>query len=122
MGIPPFTIRSLQPQSRRTRALTYPVLRSRPVIARLLFVLIFSLPLFADSKNPADYPLRLHIFHASGTTFFHNRVPEEVRGDGRANLFEYGEPRAVDFSFVCPQKVQPSFGFETYPAKWKKKP
>jgi hypothetical protein len=43
-----------------------------------------------------------------------------VRGDGLANLFENGEPRGLDFSFVCSQRIKPSFGFETYPAKWKK--
>lgn len=90
--------------------------------SRLLCLLFFfCLPLFADSKNPADYPLRFHIFNVGGTTFYHNRVAEEVKGDGRANLFENGEPRAVDFSFDCGQKIRSSFGYETYPARWKNK-
>lgn len=92
-------------------------------ISRLLCLFALALvavPLLAESKNVADYPLRLHIFGVTGTTFYHNRYPEETRGDGRANLFENGEPRGLDFSFDCEHKIKPSFGFETYPAKWKK--
>jgi hypothetical protein len=74
----------------------------------------------AESKNPADYPLRVHIFGRSQTTFYHNRYAEEAKGDGRANLFENGEARGVDFSFDCSEKLRASFGYETYPAKWKK--
>ena len=74
----------------------------------------------ADSKNIADYPLRIHIFGRNQTTFYHNRWADEAKGDGRANLFQNGEARAVDFSFDCSQKIRASFGFETYPAKWKK--
>ena len=92
-------------------------------ISRMLCLLIaffVAIPLCAESKNPADYPLRLHIFVSNEVTFYHNRSVDETRGDGRANLFENGEPRGVDFSFDCDKKVKPSFGFETYPAKWKK--
>jgi hypothetical protein len=86
----------------------------------LPIVLLAAVSLSGDSKNPADYPLRIHIFNRSETTFYHNRYPEEAKGEGRGNLFENGEPRGVDFSFACSEKVKPSFGFETYPAKWKK--
>jgi hypothetical protein len=86
-----------------------------------LFVLVLgAISLSAESKNPSDYPLRIHIFSRSETTFYHNRFPDEARGEGRANLFENSEPRALDFSYDCSQKLKPSFGFETYPAKWKK--
>jgi hypothetical protein len=80
-----------------------------------------AIPVCGESKNPADYPLRVQILTTSEVTFYHNRYPDESKGDGRANLFENGEPRGVDFSFDCTQKIKPSFGFETYPAKWKKK-
>ncbi len=86
----------------------------------LIVVLTAAVAVCGDSKNPADYPLRLHIFTRGQATFYHNRVADESKGEGRANLFENGEPRGVDFSFDCAEKVQPSFGFETYPAKWKK--
>jgi len=88
--------------------------------ASCLWILAVAAPVFADSKNPAEYPLRLHIYTTSEVTFYHNRFPDETKGDGRANLFESGEPRGVDFSFDCAQKIKPSFGYETYPAKWKK--
>jgi hypothetical protein len=74
----------------------------------------------AESKNPADYPLRLHIFGRSQTTFYHWRSADEAQGDGRANLFENGEARGVDFNYRCDYKLRPSFGYETYPARWKK--
>jgi hypothetical protein len=88
----------------------------------LFFCCLFitSAPLIAESKNPADYPLRVHIFGRDQTTFYHNRNAEESKGEGRANVFENSEVRGVDFSFVCSEKLKASFGYETYPAKWKK--
>lgn len=74
----------------------------------------------AESKNPADYPLRIHVFRRSETTFYVHRATDEVKGEGRANLFENGEPKGVDFQFDCDQKLQTSSGAETFPARWKK--
>jgi hypothetical protein len=74
----------------------------------------------AESKNPADYPLRLHIFGRSETTFYYRRTEDEAKGDGRANLYENSEARGLDFNYQCGYKVRPSFGYETYPARWKK--
>lgn len=74
----------------------------------------------AESKNPADYPLRLHIFGRNQTTWYHNRYAEESKGEGRADLYENSDVRGIDFSFDCSQKLRASFGFETYPARWKK--
>jgi hypothetical protein len=74
----------------------------------------------AESHNPADYPLRIHIYRRNETTFYHNRQTEEAKGEGRANLFEGGEPKGVDFQFECDTKLQTSSGFETFPARWKK--
>lgn len=76
--------------------------------------------LSAASRNPADYPLRIHIFGRSQTTFYQWRDVQEAKGDGRANLFESGEARAVNFNYDCSDKLRASFGYETYPAKWKK--
>ena len=92
--------------------------KSRVVV--VLILLILTVPGIADSKDPADYPLRIHIFNLNQTTFFRNRAVDEARGEGRANLFENGEARGIDFSYDCLEKIHPSFGFETYPAKWKK--
>ena len=47
-------------------------------------------------------------------------MAEEAKGDGRANLFEGGEPKGVDFEFACSEKLKTSSGYETFPAKWKK--
>ena len=85
-----------------------------------LCLLLVPSALAGESKNPADYPLRIHIFNRSETTFYHHRQEEEAKGEGRANLFQNGEPHGVDFSFECSEKLKSSFGFETYPAKWKK--
>jgi hypothetical protein len=94
-------------------------------VAKLLSVCLFasvfaSIPLHAESKNPADYPLRVHILGKNQTTFYHNRYAEEAKGEGRANLFENSEAHGVDFTFDCSEKLKASFGFESYPAKWKK--
>jgi hypothetical protein len=74
----------------------------------------------AESHNPADYPLRIHIFQRNETNFFHNRQQEEAKGQGRANLFEGGIPKGIDFQFECDTRLQTSSGYETFPARWKK--
>jgi hypothetical protein len=74
----------------------------------------------AESKNPVDYPLRVHIFGRSETAFYHDRFAEDFKGDGRGNLFQNSEARGIDFSFDCSEKLRASFGYETYPARWKK--
>jgi hypothetical protein len=88
----------------------------------LLFTsfIAFAPPMHAASKNPADYPLRIHVFRRNETTFYHNHALDEVKGEGRANLFENSEPKGIDFQYDCWQKLETSSGFETYPAKWKK--
>ena len=73
--------------------------------------------LIAESHNPADYPLRVHIFGRNQTTFYHYRQADEAKGEGRANLFENGEAKGMDFSFECDHRLQTSSGFETFPAK-----
>jgi hypothetical protein len=90
------------------------------IYIRSLFVLVVACGLQADSRNPADYPLRIHVFRRAETTFYHQRVAEETKGEGRANLFENGEPRGLDFEFDCGKKLKTSSGFETFPAKWRK--
>jgi hypothetical protein len=74
----------------------------------------------AQSNKLAGYPLRVHVFGRNQTTFYHRRITEEAKGEGRANLFENGQPRGMDFQFNCPNRLQTSSGFETFPARWKK--
>lgn len=92
------------------------------VLRALLAASLMAVPVLAcaESHNPADYPLRLHIFGRNQTTWYQNRQAEEAKGEGRANLFENGEPRGMDFQFECDTRLQVSSGFETFPAKWKK--
>jgi hypothetical protein len=90
-------------------------------VAKVLCLCLFvSIALHAESKNPADYPLRVHILGRNETTFYHYRYAEEAKGEGRANIFENSQAHGVDFTFDCSEKLKASFGFETYPAKWKK--
>ena len=89
----------------------------------LVFALLASMPGFA-AKNPADYPLRVHIF--SHNSFSHYagyagiRTLNDVDGEGRANLYENSQPRGFDFQFNCEERLMNSMGYETYPARWKK--
>jgi hypothetical protein len=84
-----------------------------------LAFLALAMPAVPGNKNLADYPLRIHIFRRTETTFYHNRVTEDAKGEGRANLFESGQARAVDFQFNCAKQLPTSSGFETFPARWK---
>jgi hypothetical protein len=97
-------------------------MRVSKLMAASLFVagMMMSTMLLAESKNPADYPLRLHIFGRNQTTFYHWRSEDEAKGDGRADLYENGEARGVDFNYECGYELRTSFGYETYPARWKK--
>jgi hypothetical protein len=87
----------------------------------LCFCLLLAAPaLYADSKDPAEYPLRVHIFSHGGVDFYHHEYMDEAKGEGRADLFENSVPHGIDYTFECDQKLKASFGYETYPAKWKK--
>jgi hypothetical protein len=83
-------------------------------------IVSFASVVHGESHNPADYPLRIHIYRRTETTFYQNRQTEEAKGEGRANLFEGGEPKGLDFQFECDTRLQTSSGFETFPAKWRK--
>jgi len=93
------------------------------VLVALIFVLWMPMRGFA-TKNPADYPLRVHIF--GHNTFSHYsgyggvRSLNDVDGEGRANLYENSEPRGFDFKYVCAERLMDSMGYDTYPARWKK--
>ena len=76
------------------------------------------------SHNPADYPLRVNIFHHSSYSHYYGpsgiRSLNDVDGEGRANLFENGEPRGFDFRYNCSNRMMNSAGEETFRARWKK--
>ncbi len=64
----------------------------RRVSALVIFASLawFAPAIHAESHNPTDYPLRIHIYRRNETTFYQNRQAEEAKGEGRANLFEGG--------------------------------
>jgi hypothetical protein len=62
----------------------------------------------------------VHIFQVSQHSHYAAGSLNYVDGEGRANLYENGEPRGLDFGYRCGQRLQISAGYETYPAKWKK--
>lgn len=82
--------------------------------------LLCSTAVFAGGRNTADYPLRVHIFQLSEHSHYRLRMLDYVDGEGRANLYENGQPRAFDYSFRCSDRLMTSSGYETYPARWKK--
>lgn len=70
--------------------------------------------------NVADYPLRVHIFAHNSHSHYYRQVLETVDGEGRANLYENGEPRGFEYSYRCGERLRNSSGFETFPARWRK--
>lgn len=94
----------------------------------LLATLSAALPVaaaHAGTANPADYPLRVHIFQFNAHSHYY-RVGgvisslDSVDGEGRANLYEDSQPRGFDFSYSCNRRLMVSEGYETYLARWKK--
>jgi hypothetical protein len=81
----------------------------------------------AAGPDLADYPLRIRIVHYN----FHRPdmheskaevegMPDMIDGEGHADLFENGEPRAFEFTNSCVEPLYVSFGYETLDARWKK--
>jgi hypothetical protein len=91
----------------------------RPTVAVLALTLCSSIAL-SESHKIQDYPLRIHILHFHGHEHRTHGLVQSYEGDGRANLFENGEPKGLDFTFTCAEHFMTSSGYETYPAKWKK--
>jgi hypothetical protein len=83
--------------------------------------LLLSSPALAGGHKPADFPLRVHIFRHNSHSHYCNHVLDGVDGEGRANLFESGEPRGFDYAYRCGDRLMNSPGYETYMARWKKK-
>jgi hypothetical protein len=74
----------------------------------------------AGGHNAADYPLRVHINQENGVSHYYGQSLEMVDGEGRANLFENGNPLGFDFNYRCGERLRGSAGHETYLARWKK--
>ena len=76
--------------------------------------------LMGESKSSADYPLRIRIYSKDAVNAYFYTTVQEQKGEGRSNLFEGDDVHGVDFNYSCSEKLPNSFGYETYPAKWKK--
>lgn len=90
-----------------------------PVTLAAAFLLVSSTAR-AGGHNPADYPLRVHIFQNDGHSHYMQRSLDYVDGEGRANLYENGEPQGFDYAYRCGERLMSSMGFETYMARWRK--
>jgi len=73
------------------------------------------------ARNTDDYLLRVHIFEHNTHSHYYHHTLDTVDGEGRANLYENGEPRGFDYSYRCSERLRNSPGYETYLAKWKKR-
>jgi hypothetical protein len=89
-------------------------------LSGMAFCLLLSTAALAGGYKTADYPLRVHIYSFNSHSHYYERQVSYVDGEGRANLFENGEPRAFEFGYRCGDRLRKSDGFETYMARWKK--
>ncbi len=96
------------------------MIRKALVLAVVAGALVFSRCAVAGGKNPADFPLRVHIFSHNSHSHYWNGGLNRVDGEGRANLYENGIPTAIEFSYECDTRLMNSVGYETYLARWKK--
>ena len=92
------------------------LLRPQPALA-VLFGMLLVAPMQAATRNPADYPLRVHIYdkHQHRNKRFHSYI-----GDGRGNIIEGDQVNGMEYTFDCLDHFRDSEADEDYPAKWKK--
>ena len=90
-----------------------------PWLIVLGICMLFPMAVFAG-HNPDDYPLRVHIFQHNSHSHYYHQSLDLVDGEGRANLYENGQPRGFDYSYRCGERIRNSLGYETYLARWKK--
>jgi len=74
----------------------------------------------AKKLNAADFPLRVHLFSHNDHSHYSMGMLEYAEGEGRANLYENGDPKAFDYSYRCGDRLMNNIGYETYMARWKK--
>jgi hypothetical protein len=81
----------------------------------------------AGGPDPADFPLRVHIFKFASQPRQSKEAKkmsddlDYVDGQGVADLFEGGLPTGFQFTYSCIEDVRESGGYGTFPARWKKK-
>lgn len=89
-------------------------------LATCAFALLASTTASAGKWSATDFPLRVSIFQFNGHSRYAMGTLDAVDGEGRANLFENGEPRGFDFAYQCHIRLMGSDGYETFMARWKK--
>lgn len=99
-------------------------MRRLPCLFAATLAILLAPAVASAARNPADYPLRVHVFSHNGVSHYWGpggaRTLEGVDGEGRANLYENAQPRGFDFQYVCEDRLMNNMGYETYPARWKK--
>jgi len=81
----------------------------------------------AAAPDPGKYPLRVFVFRfanraASGREPKHPQdMKDYTSGMGQGDLFENGAPLGFQFTYSCIVDMRSSVGYETFPARWKKK-
>lgn len=81
----------------------------------------------AFAKDADDFPLRVVIFHNTEhgrherEAKISNETPEYLDGMGQADLFENSQPVAFEYNYTCTPGMRSSGGYETFPARWKKR-
>jgi len=100
-------------------------LRNISFIVLGLLVPALAAPAFAAPKNPADYPLRVHIYRTHWSTgtdgpYIYEYFNTGYHGYGRANLIDGAETNAMEYSFECDSHFLKSDTDEAYMARWKK--
>lgn len=78
---------------------------------------VLSLPALAG-KNPANYPLKVHILQQAWGS--HNVRYNEYRATGRGNIWDGEAVHAFDFSYDCSFGVRRTARNQPYLGKWKK--
>jgi len=96
-------------------------------LSGLMGCLAFSPEAMAGGPDPADYPLRVLIFHYSARSRqgreskSFSGATDFVDGEGMADVFENGTPESFLFTYTCADALRASTGYETVPARWKKR-
>lgn len=83
----------------------------------ILASLLLPLPALA-AKDPANYPLKVHIFQVAWGS--HNVRYNEYKATGRGNVWDGETVHAFDFTYDCSFPVRRTARNQPFPAKWKK--
>ena len=90
-------------------------------VSSLALCFVISTVAWAGKLNAADYPLRVHIWGLNDqTSHYYYGSFNRADGEGRANLYQNGDPLGFDFSYQCGERLHGTPGYETLMARWKK--